>query len=207
MKTLNQNLDNVSFIDREIDTNGRPVKNRCGRDFIYYTLNYYYPNQYNSSACNPVQLEKNHLLGFSLPWWIMWAQLQFLYLPKFLSSLNLQLIIDNKVIKSFPSLLLALSIPKNSNVQDKIKEVEQAVDSGHASGIDISLGMNGLLDHVMFVYRYDESNFYVFDSHQVSNLEYEKADGENRYYMKLPKSIVIKRWSKFGRVWIIRPIK
>ena len=67
--------------------------------------------------------------------------------------------------------------------------------------------MNGLLDHVMFVYRYDESNFYVFDSHQVSNLEYEKADGENRYYMKLPKSIVIKRWSKFGRVWIIRPIK
>ena len=101
---------------------------------------------------------------------------------------------------------MTLSIPTRSNVHNKIKEIENAVDNGYASGIDISLGLGGLIDHVLFVHGYDVSNFYVFDSHQVSKLEYDKMTNDNRYYMKLPKSIVEQRWSKFGRVWVLKKI-
>ncbi len=207
MKTLNRNIDEFSFVQREIGIDGKLVKNRCGRDFIYYALNYYYPESYNGNALNAVQLEKNKVLGPRVPEWLMWTGLQFLYLPKLLSSLKLKLTINNRDINSFFSFILALFIPNISNVENKIKEIEQSVDRGYATGVDISLGMGGLLDHVMFVYGYDESNFYVFDSHQAPDLEYEKALDSDRYYMKLPKSIVIKRWSKFGRVWIVRSDK
>ena len=206
MKTLHQNLDTVGFIKREFSAGGKPLKNRCGRDFIYYALNYYHPSQYNTNTNNAVQLEKNHSLGISLPWWLMWSQLQFLYLPKFLLSLNLQLNINGRVIKSFPSLFMALSVPTSLNVNDKIREIEQAVNNGYASGIDISIGLGGLLDHVLFVYGYDEYNFYVFDSHQVPKLEYEKITNNDQYYMKLPKSVVTQRWSRFGRVWFLKKI-
>ena len=206
MKTLRQNLDDVGFINRETDSSGQTIKYRCGRDFIYYALNCYYPDQYNTHTKNATWLEKSHSLGISLPWWLMWTQLQFLYLPRFLSKLKLQLTINGRTIKSFYSLFITLSIPTRSNVHNKIKEIENAVDNGYASGIDISLGLGGLIDHVLFVHGYDVSNFYVFDSHQVSKLEYDKMTNDSRYYMKLPKSIVERRWSKFGRVWILKKI-
>jgi len=206
MKTLQQNIDDVGFINRETDSGGQTIKYRCGRDFIYYAINYYYPDQYNTRTKNATWLEKSHSLGISLPWWLMWTQLQFLYLPRFLSKLRLQLTINGRTIKSFYSLFMTLSIPTRSDVHNKIKEIENAVDNGYASGIDISLGLWGLIDHALFVHGYDVSNFYVFDSHQVSKLEYDKMTNDSRYYMKLPKSIVEKRWSKFGRVWILKKI-
>lgn len=204
MKTLNQNLDAVGFINREKGHDGKIVKYRCGRDFLYYSLNYFYPDKFNQNLNNAIQLEKTRKLGIILPWWLMWTQLQFLYLPKFLSGLDLQLSINGKQIKTFFNFLKAISIPKKSNAHDKIKEIENAIDFGYASGIDISLDIGGFVDHVLFVYGYDENNLYVFDTHQVKKLEYEKILDGNKYYMKLPKSTILKRWSKFARVWIIK---
>ena len=204
MKTLNTDISDIGFIQREFDKDGRPQRNRCGRDFIYYALNFYNKEKFNSTTNNPVDLEVNHSLGLRLPWWLMWTQLQFLFLPGFLKREHLELTINGRLIGSFFALLTTLSLPRKSNVHDRITEIERAVDRGYASGIDISLGLGGLLDHVMFVYGYDEDNLYVFDSHQVPNLEYEKITSDTRFFMKLPKSIVVKRWSGYGRVWVVK---
>jgi len=204
MKTLNVNIADLDFVQREYDKNGILQRNRCGRDFIYYALNYYYKDKFNSKINNPVALEQSGLLGMKLPWWLMWTQLQFFRLPKFLKQNGLELIINKRIIDSFSALFFALSIPRSDKIQTKIKEVEEAIRDGYVAGIDISLGMGGLLDHVMFVYGYDDNNLYVCDTHQVEKLEYQKLTDDNRYYMKLPKSIIEKRWTMYGRVWKVR---
>lgn len=206
LKTLSANIDSIGFINREKTSSGKILKFRCGRDFLYYTLNYYYPDQFNPSCNNALQLEESRAFGLRLPWWLMWTQLQFKYLSKLLARLNLQLSINNKVIKSFSDFLQTTTIPQKTNVKQKLKEIENAVDLDFASGIDISLGLGGLVDHVLFVYGYDESNLYVFDTYQVPKLEYDKITKNEKYYMRLPKSIIRKRWSRFGRVWLVNKI-
>ena len=60
--------------------------------------------------------------------------------------------------------------------------------------------MFGLLYHVMFVYGYDNNNLYVFDTHFVEGIGYERTNlGE--FVFKLPKQKVKERWTRFGRVW------
>ena len=200
MKALKRNVGPIGFLNRENDSSGRLAKFRCGRDFLYYTLNYYYPEKFNPSNNNSFEIERQHMLGLRLPWWLMWTQLQFMYLPKLFSRLGLKLTINGAEINSFFLLLVSLSIPQKSNAEEKIKEIEKAIDSSHASGIDISLRLGGLIDHVLFVDGYDNENFYVLDTHQVPGLEYEKLTNDNKYYMRLSKHIVKKRWTRFGRV-------
>jgi len=45
--SLPTNLDKFGFVERE-KKNGKLVKNRCGRDFLYYTLHYYFPQRVQS---------------------------------------------------------------------------------------------------------------------------------------------------------------
>lgn len=207
MKTLPINLKTFGFVNREKNSSGEIVKFRCGRDFLYYSLSYYCPEKFNPYKNSSLRLEKSHSLGFSLPWWLMWTQLQFIYLPKFISKLNLELSINYKAINTFFDLFTAIALPRKSNVDEEIKKIKNAVDVGYACGIDVSLGLSGLLDHILFVYGYDGNNFYIFDTHKVPGLEYEKITEDDRFIMKLPKNIVRKRWSRFGRVWIVKKKK
>lgn len=204
IKTLNVDIDSFGFINRETNSSGQIAKYRCGRDFIYYVLHYYYPEQFNPSQNNALQLEKDHKLGLSLRWWLMWTQLQFVYLPELLNQLNLQLNINGKRINSFLDLLISISLPKKSNINQKIKEIEVAVNLGQACAIDLSLNLGGLVDHVLFVHGYDDDNLYVIDTHKAPKLEYQKITEDNRFYMRLPKQVIKNRWSAFGRVWIVK---
>jgi len=201
----NLKIESFGFVEREKDSSGASIKYRCGRDFLYYALHYHHPDKFNPKLNNPAQIERDNLFGLRLPWWLMWTQLQFKNLPSMLSALDLELAVNGARIGSSYALLKALSLPGNMDVQHAIREVQKSVDQGQASAIDISLGLHGLIDHVLFVYGYDESNLYVFDTHQVRGLEYQKMDQANgSFYMRLPKEIVIKRWSNFGRYWTVR---
>ena len=91
-------------------------------------------------------------------------------------------------------------------VTEKFENLEEAIDAGFVVGIDFPFSLLGLINHVIFVYGYDENNLYVFDTHQVLGLEYEKITDDNRYIMKIPKNIIEKRWTRFGRVWVMKKI-
>jgi hypothetical protein len=80
--------------------------------------------------------------------------------------------------------------------------VESKINSGDAVGIDISIGLRGLLDHVMFVYGYDDENLYVFETTQTP-ITYQSISKEYPQIMRLPRSEIQKRWTKFGRVWVV----
>ncbi|KKU50714.1 MAG: hypothetical protein UX74_C0041G0003 [Parcubacteria group bacterium GW2011_GWA2_47_10b] len=204
MTSLSINLDQFGFVQRERDTQGRVYKNRCGRDFLYYTLNYYLPDKFNAKVNNPEQITRRNLFGLKIPSFLAWTTLQFIYVPSLFARMGLSLEINNRRINTWFDLLKAIFSPSRLGWEQRIKEIERAVDNSQVSGINISLGLNGLLDHVIFVYSYDEENLYVFDTHQVAGLEYEKITQDDRYIMKLPKSVIKKRWSRFGRVWIVR---
>ncbi|MFA6177856.1 MAG: hypothetical protein WC694_03115 [Candidatus Paceibacterota bacterium] len=206
MKTLPINLDTFGFVEREKNNSGKYVLNRCGRDFLYYSLNYFHPDKYNSFAKNPQFIQKNNIFGLSTPPWLAFALLQFIYVPKELKKEKLELFINDKLINSVTNFYRVLWKPSRTDVGKRIKEVEFSIDKGFVVGIDLSLFLFGIFDHVMFVYGYDEDNFYVFDTRKINKLEYEKITEDNRYIMRLPKDIVRKRWSFFGRVWIVKRI-
>lgn len=208
MKNLPINLNTFGFVEREKNNSGKYILNRCGRDFLYYALHYFYPKKYNQSVNNPQYIQKHNIFGLSVYPWFAWTLLQFVYVPKLLIKHDLELFINNKQIKSFFDFYKTILKPSKIVATQRIKEIELAIDSGFISGINISIGLKNLFfDHIMMVYGYDENNLYVFDTHQVPCLEYEKITKDNRFLMKLPKLIVQKRWSLFGRVWIIKPIK
>ncbi|MFA6257916.1 MAG: hypothetical protein WC671_02825 [Candidatus Paceibacterota bacterium] len=206
MKTLPIDLDSFGFIEREKNNSGKYILNRCGRDFLYYSLHYFYPDKYNSFSKNPQFIHKNNIFGLSTHPWLAFALLQFIYVPKVLKKENLKLLINDKMINSAIDFYRVLWRPLKIDIEKRIKEVESAIDQGFVVGIDISLYFFGIFDHVMFVYGCDEDNFYIFDTRKIKILEYEKMTKDNRYIMKLPKDIIRKRWSLFGRIWLIKKI-
>ncbi len=202
MKTLPKSLEEFSFAQRE-KINGKTIKNRCGRDFLYYGLHYNFPEKFNSNKLNPFLIEQNKLFGYQLPSWLMWTQLQFAWLPKYLKENQLKLFINNREINSFRNFFFAILFSK-INLNEALKNIETAVDEGRVAGIDIGLKYHGLFDHIMFVYGYDAGSLYILDTHKVPMLEYEKLSQGDKYFMKLPKEVVQKRWTRFGRVWELK---
>jgi hypothetical protein len=206
MKTLPINLDTFGFVERE-KKNGKLVIFRCGRDFLYYALTYYKPDIYNPNDLCPTEIERRGIFGLRMPWWMMWSALQFIKVPKTLKQNNLYLTINGKHIRHYFDFLFAHIFPKKISAGDALSAVEASVDKGEVSAIDIGIGSFGLVDHVLFVYGYDNDNLFVFDTQKLPMLEYEKQtkEGDNRFIMKLPKQIVRKRWTRWGRVWIVAP--
>jgi|TARA_Y100000310_G_scaffold162451_1_gene162429 ABC-type glycerol-3-phosphate transport system substrate-binding protein len=201
--SLPGDLESFGFVTRE-KVNGRTIINKCGRDFLYYALNYYKPDIFNPSKYNPIQIDKEHLFGIPMPAMFAWTQLQFIYIPQLLRKYNLELSINGKKITNFLEFLLAIMIPSFQSIDKVLQKVIDNVDGKIVTGIDISIGIGGLLDHVLFVYGYDDGYLYVIDTHQLEKLEYKKIGSGNNYLMKLSKDIVRKRWGPFGRVWSIQ---
>ena len=204
MKTLPITLEEFGFVERE-KFKGKTVKNRCGRDFLYYGLHYYLPQKFNDQELTPQGVENRGFFGFKLPSWFMGTMLQFVRMPKYLKQHSLGLFINTQKINSFKDFVSSILFSRIS-FSDAVSKVEEAINEGRVVGIDIGLKYGGLLDHVMFVYGYDVDAFYVCDTHQVPMLEYVKISEGNKYFMKLSKKIVEKRWTRFGRVWELKKI-
>jgi len=46
MKTLPLSLEKIGFVQREKKKDGSTVIYRCGRDFFYYALHFYFPEKF-----------------------------------------------------------------------------------------------------------------------------------------------------------------
>lgn len=201
-RRLTRDISQFSFVSRE-RCRGRAVANKCGRDFLYFALNFYHPTVFNREGFPPEIMDKKKLLGWSVPAWMAWTQLQFLWMPQALKRYGVALVINHTHIGGFMTFVRAILFSRLT-VAEALRMVESAVDRNQVTGIDISLGYGGLLDHVLFVYGYDDENLYVFDTHTVSRLEYYPYENHPHVFV-LPKSVVRKRWTRFGRVWCVRP--
>lgn len=206
MKTLNKGINQIDWVGRE-QRKGKTVSNKCGRDFLYLALNYLYPEKYNPETNSPVLIETRRLFGFPVPPYLAWTQIQFFNLAGFLKKENIELKINDKKINSYLSFVWGNLFSKISYTE-ALDKIEKCIDKDIPCAVDISIagGIMVLLDHVMFVYGYDEENLYVIDSHTVKNVGYELID-EKAHLYKLSKSIIRSRWSKFGRVWEMRVIQ
>lgn len=202
MKTLDRDIDSFSFVQRE-KKGDKTVSNKCGRDFLYYVMNFYLPDKYNKNVNSPEQIDKIGLFGVAMHPLFAWTQVQFFRAPRLFEKEGLLWYINDIKIKGYWSFVYSILFSRKP-YSEAISEIERSVNNNEAVGVDISLGMYGLLDHVLFVYGYDEDNFYVFDTHKVLGLEYEVIRENN--YFKLPKSVIKKRWTTFGRVWKLRKL-
>lgn len=198
MITLKKDIKTFSFYERE-KVGGMYVRNKCGRDFLYYALHYYFPQKFNSEHGNPVEIDKKRLFGISVPSWLAWTQIQFVYVARFFRVKKLVLQINERVITSFFGFVSAILFSRIS-YERAVNVVEESVRADKVCAIDVSLGWWGLLDHVLFVYGFDEDYLYVVDTHCVANLPYEKMEYGD-YYFRLPKQVIRDRWTHFGRVW------
>lgn len=208
--TLPINLNEFGFVTREKYTardKTTLVRNRCGRDFFYYVLNYYLPEKFNPKICGPVDIEKKKLFGIPMPALLVWTCLPFFKIPKLFAKYGLAMEVNDVQIKSFASFLFrAIIFPRRMSANQAISVAKSAVDSGRASGIDISIALGGFIDHVMFVYGYDDDSLYVFDTYKLDGLEYIKTTPphDERYIMKLPFSVIKNRWHRVNRIWVVK---
>lgn len=198
MQVLLARQERLIPVERE-RRSGRTATNRCGRDFLYYALHYYCPHVFDPQGINPVEIERRGLFGLRLPSWLMWTQLQFVQLPSYLRQQGLSLYINETQIKSYADFVRAILFSRFS-CESAVAKIETSIRNGNVTGVDLSLGYGGLLDHVLFVYGYDDEALYVLDTHKVQKLEYTQLT-EEAYRMRLPRHVIKERWTRFGRVW------
>lgn len=204
MQTLPTNIDTFAFANRE-KLNGITAKYKCGRDFLYYALHYYFPSTYNLEQNNPCEIDNKKLFGQSVPAWLAWTQIQFFKVPQLLKKHNLELVINRRKISHYIDFVTAILFSRISH--DKaVEKIEENIKNGIVSGVDVALRFGGLEDHIMFVYGFDEENLYVCDTHKVPYLNYEKITDDNRFYMKLSRAEIRARWKRFSRVWEVRKV-
>lgn len=202
MKALSKPLSEFSFVARERQ-NGETVAFKCGRDFLYYALHFYQPEMFNAEKLSPVEIDRQRLFGTPMPKRLAWTQLQFSKLPKFLKRQGYVLYINDKKISSYRAFVWAnLFSGLKTRHADPIQKIERLIESNVPCAIDIPIkkGLLVLIDHVMFVYGYDEKNLYVLDTLTVPGVGYEKVEGQEGLY-RLRKTLVEEKWSIFGRVW------
>ena len=179
-------------------------------EIFYTTLSTtIFPNEFNPKTCNPQDIEEKRLFGLPMPSSLVWTCLPFYKVPKLFLSKRLALKINGVGVSSFLSFVKSMLFPNRLEIDSALKIIETSVDKKLACGIDISIGLRGLADHVMFVFGYDENNLYVIDTHKAEKIDYEKLtpNDDNRFIMKLPRETVKKMWSRFGRVWQVAKIQ
>ena len=198
MKNLPIDLNSFEFFERE-KVSGKAVKNRCGRDFLFYALAYYFPGKFGMGKLTAYDLEHNGYFGISVPAYLAWAQIQFLRMPDYLRKQGLQLSINDRKIDSFTNFVSSILFSRIS-FDKAITNIEDIIDKSEVAGVDISIGYRGLLDHVLFVYGYDADNLYVFET-TITPIQYARVSEEHKQMMKISKNEIKNRWTNFGRVW------
>lgn len=167
---------------------------------MYIALNFYDDKKFNNIKNYPVELEKkfgirvNPLLSFTM--------LQFKDLIKFLTKENYNLSINRKSVTSFRDFIKQIIFSKISFHQ-AIDEIKKSIDNNVACGIDVPIKYKGLLDHVMFVYGYDEDNLFVIDTRKVKYLNYSHWQ-KQQFLFRISLEEIENRWTRFGRVWIVK---
>ncbi|KKS23116.1 MAG: hypothetical protein UU82_C0040G0004 [Candidatus Nomurabacteria bacterium GW2011_GWC2_41_8] len=203
MKNLPIDLEIFPFYERE-KVNDRTVKNRCGRDFLFYALAFYFPTKFGLNKLTAYDLEHQGHFGISVPSYLSWMQIQFLRVPKYFKKLGLRLIINDRKINSFFDFVRA-NLFSRTTYEKAILDIEKIIDRNEVAGVDISIGYGGLLDHVLFVYGYDAESLCVFDTIRAP-VQYESVDGKNMNMMKISKNEIKERWTHFGRVWNVTKV-
>ncbi len=198
--TLSRPIKSFGFVERE-RRNGKQLHFKCERDFLYFCLNFYFPEKFNAVACNPEEIDRKRLFGTPVPKYLAWTQIQYFDMPGFLKKQGLTLYINNQRISSYFSLMWAILFSRLP-LTEAMASLEANVRNNVACAIDIPIEKKKfiLLDHVMFVYGYDSENVYVFDTLTVPGLAYERVR-DDVHYFKLPRTVIEKNWCLFGRVW------
>lgn len=203
--TLDRPLESFGFVERE-RRNGKQLHFKCERDFLYFCLNFYYPEKFNATSCNPEEIDRQQLFGVPVPKYLAWTQIQYFNMPSFLKKHGLALYINNRKIHSYFDLMSAILFSRLP-LDEAMQSFEENVRNNVACAIDIPIEKKKfvLLDHVMFVYGYDQENVYIFDTLTVPGLAYERVR-DDIHYFKLPRKIIEKNWCLFGRVWRMEKI-
>src|SRR3989344_9329517 len=204
MKNLPIDLNIFPFYKRE-QVRGRTIRNRCGRDFLCYSLAYYFPDKFGLGRLTAYELEHHGYFGVSVPAYLAWTQIQFLRAPKYLKELGLQIVINDRPINSFSDFVRAILFSR-MDYKKAISDIEKTIDRSEVAGIDIAVGFGGLLDHVSFVHGYDTDNLYTFETTKTP-IQFESIDKNHPQVMRLPKREIQKRWTRFGRVWNVKTTK
>jgi hypothetical protein len=206
MVTLSKPLESISFVERESFL-GRKVSFKCGRDFLYYALNFYFPEKFNAQEINPLRIDQEKLFGIPVPKRLAWTQVQFLRMPEFLKKNGFTLFINNRHISSYVGFVCGNLFSRISYV-NAMKQIENCVQNDVACAIDIPVSKKflTLLDHVMFVYGYDDEYLYVLDTLTVPYVAYERLRDDIHYY-RLSRKVIEANWSLFGRVWRVEKVR
>jgi len=203
--TLKRSIESFGFVERE-RRNGKQLHFKCERDFLYFALNFYFPEEFNASACSPEVIDRERLFGTPVPKYLAWTQVQYFDMPAFLRRRGLVLYINDWKISSYLDLMGAILFSRLS-FSDAMKSLEGSIQNNSACAIDIPIEKKKfvLLDHVMFVYGYDDTYVYVFDTLTVPGLAYERVR-DDIHYFRLPKEVIEKNWCLFGRVWRVEKV-
>jgi hypothetical protein len=162
-------------------------------------LAYYFPLKFGLGKLTAYDMEHKGHFGISVPASLAGLMVQFCRVPKYFKKLGLQIVINDYKVNSFFDFCWAIIFSRMAYEQ-AIINIEKMVDCNEATGVDIGVMYWGLANHVLFVYGYDDENLYVFETIRAP-IQYENIDTKYPNLMKLPKTEIKKRWTRFGRVW------
>lgn len=195
------NLKKFGFVQRE-KKNNKIVKNRCLRDFLYYTLHYYFPEVFNPDFINPQTIEDIRLFGFKVPEFLPAGGAQYSGIAKLFGAYNLKLELNGKLTKNKKDFINAFILQRKISYNNLIKLIKKYLKNNIACGIDIPVKL--LLDHIVFICGLDKNNLYLIDSHIVKKINYQKVSQNKGQFLMAYKLEDLKRdWDFRGLLWAV----
>jgi hypothetical protein len=202
MNELKISLDDFSFIERESNKAGKVKTNRCLRDFLYYTLHFYYPKKFNNKELNAEKIEEQRLFGFKIKEGFSFGGGQYSKIVPFLNKNNLFLEINNKKITNLRDFIVAFFF-KNFSYKKLIIFINENMESNTPVGIDVPIGF--VMDYVMFVYKIDDKGIYLIDSHKATKVPYVGISNKSNRFVMFMDFMEVKRiWNWRGLVWVVK---
>lgn len=186
---------------RERDRSGRPVKNMCGRDFLWLCLHRQSPRVWNVRDLPPRAVTEREIFGPDV-WPVTGIHLS--NAPAALAENGLALRVNRYPVRGYRE-LVAASICRGPHRKgdSAIAEIHDLVSRGVSCGINLPVAGLGLVTHLMFVAGFVGGGLVVLDTHVAPGIGYRKltpAD-DPRCAMLLSFEEVNRRWGRFARVF------
>ena len=201
------NPDTFTLVDREESTDGYIVPNKCGRDFLFYALQFFRPKEFGCSCMyeHPYDLEPR--LGMMVSSRFAWTCLQFYSTPKFLKQRNLYWYINKKPIESCIDVLRMSILGICTNPLFTFdSEIKTSLNNNEVVGIHFCYEYLRR-SHVMFVAGIDDDYLYVCDTHAVVNLPFsiqQIPTTKNKGVLaRIAIDDLITHWTPRTQIWCI----
>jgi len=150
---------------------------------------------------HPKELEG--FLGAKLPSWLVWSGLSLWNVPRVFQSFGKTVHLDRRPCKTGFALLRHIYGTTLLSSSAALWLVKDCIARKKPCAVQLSMGLKGIKNHMVFVLGYTSDGLLVLDTHEVPEFGYERVSGANpdQYIFYISDDVFRAQWALWSKVY------